>query len=453
MDLPSLIQVCRMDIVEAPARLAVDTIVNAANVTLMGSEDNVDGAIHAKIDELNHQERFFDRQIKATVDKTPFLPDDIVRCRRGEVVETGGYLLCQKILHTVGSQSDQLPCTLSGCSSSTIDALENCYQNLVHHIYKDPSIRRVAIPVISSGNYGIDFTVAVKVAIASIYNTLLDYQRKDPELFGYCKLEKVYLIVLTQENEYTAQKVLESFQGCFDRGNRVVDRNSFEGQCQFLKEILLYDRQKGHFSFAKMFRLALVVLRTFLFPSIYLKDLLGRNDWERRRLIAECTTCGKMALPLLLYGLFVLRPVLGALPPCLFLPPLPLPGMEAVFCGILLYNLAGTVTYLLSLITLADIQKPSANVIRSLIMLLFNYIEVSLDISVISLLLCRGAMVFREALGFGLLGVEPACMAGQSKTTLDYLLLGLNQSAKFFLLTLALGYLTGHLRERKFRTR
>ncbi len=44
-------------------------------------------------------------------------------------------------------------------------------------------------------------------------------------------------------------------------------------------------------------------------------------------------------------------------------------------------------------------------------------------------------------------------MAGQTKTTLDYLLLGLNQSAKFFLLTLALGYPTGHLRERKFRTR
>ena len=44
---------------------------------------------------------------------------------------------------------------------------------------------------------------------------------------------------------------------------------------------------------------------------------------------------------------------------------------------ILLYFMVDTVTYLAALIMMADIQKPSANVIRSLLLLFFNYAEVS----------------------------------------------------------------------------
>ena len=47
---------------------------------------------------------------------------------------------------------------------------------------------------------------------------------------------------------------------------------------------------------------------------------------------------------------------------------------------VILYNLLDTTTYLIALMFLADIQRPSANIIRSLLMLIVNYIEVELDI-------------------------------------------------------------------------
>lgn len=53
---------------------------------------------------------------------------------------------------------------------------------------------------------------------------------------------------------------------------------------------------------------------------------------------------------------------------------------NVVLIGILLYDLGDTVTYLIALMFLADVQRPSANVIRSLVMLVINYIEVEMDI-------------------------------------------------------------------------
>ena len=47
-----------------------------------------------------------------------------------------------------------------------------------------------------------------------------------------------------------------------------------------------------------------------------------------------------------------------------------------IFGGIIVYYLLDTITYLLLLIILSDIQRPSANIIRSIIMLFVNYIEV-----------------------------------------------------------------------------
>ena len=70
------------------------------------------------------------------------------------------------------------------------------------------------------------------------------------------------------------------------------------------------------------------------------------------------------------------------------------------------YNLLDTTTYLLSLIILADIQSVSANIIRSLIMLCINYIEVSLEISLISYISYYPNLRFIYALTFGVLGEE-----------------------------------------------
>lgn len=50
---------------------------------------------------------------------------------------------------------------------------------------------------------------------------------------------------------------------------------------------------------------------------------------------------------------------------------------------IIIYSMADTVTYLVALMLLADIQGPSANVIRSMICLLVNYVEDSFDMALL----------------------------------------------------------------------
>ena len=83
-------------------KLRVDAIVNAANPTLMGSNQGVDGAIHAKLQKLKKRickelgtDRLANRQ----------------RCGRGKAVTTSdgekGKKLCRYIIHTVGSKYAQ----------------------------------------------------------------------------------------------------------------------------------------------------------------------------------------------------------------------------------------------------------------------------------------------------------------------------------------------------------
>ena len=112
------------------------------------------------------------------------------------------------------------------------------------------------------------------------------------------------------------------------------------------------------------------------------------------------------------------------------------------------YNLADTVTYLISLILMADIQKPSANVIRSMLLLLLNYVEVSIEMACLYFL-NYDKMTFLQALQPGLLGELPNDF--YLNGIRDYLLHYGNAALKFFFITMAFGYLAGHLRQRTFR--
>lgn len=110
--------------------------------------------------------------------------------------------------------------------------------------------------------------------------------------------------------------------------------------------------------------------------------------------------------------------------------------------------MADTITYLLSLIMMADIQKPSANVIRSLLLLFFNYIEVSWGMAYFYYVYCAD-ITFEEALAFGVLGegTDAAVISAVPDMIIGYT----NTGLKFFFLTVVFGYLVQHMRQRKFR--
>lgn len=433
-DIDKIIQIKKGRIENAPRELGVDAIVNAANPTLMGSNENVDGAIHKKIDQLHGKSGVLNRRVKKEIDKDKNAEDKRIRCQRGEVVVTSGCDLCKFIIHTVGPISDAKMRGPLVCSSSRLKVLESCYRNVIREVIKRKEIKKIAIPVISSGHYGVEFETALKVGIATLHNTLLEIKQKDEEYFHYIALNKIYFVIPDEnENLKKAYRIMDHYYKAFQMERRVVYRTTFESQKECLKDIILYDNCRGYFSVAKSLRLLVVLLRLCFFPLTNLKDWIGKSDWIKRRTVVECITLFKMIVPIAAYGIIKWN---GNKWCSIFM------------CIIMLYDLADTITYLLSLIILADIQNPSANTIRSMIMLIINYLEVSFDISVIYYYCYRDSVIFREAMAFGILNINSGI---EIKEWFEYGINYLNQGTKFFFLTLVFAYFSNHLQQRKFR--
>ena len=431
-------------------KMQMDAIVNAAKPTLMGSSQGVDGAIHAKIDAFLGGDGEFNKRICEELEQRNEGDGNRIRCRRGQAVITEGYNLSEYIIHVVGSLYDGQygwKKILFSCSSSRIRTLESCYREIIRIAREHPDIKNIGVPIIGSGEYGFPFDMAVKIAVTALGNALLEWRREDREYFDDRTegLQNIFFFVwdnssdssIINEKVKTVKTVLREYRKNFGRGRQVVSHYSPQSQQQYLFEILRYDRDRGYFCIARLIRIILTGLRFFSIYT-YLKDLFGRKNWQRRRFWVEMTVALKIGMAVL-FGYLLVHCSQATIE-------------EAGFWlkGILYYNLADTITYLISLILMADIQKPSANVIRSMLLLLLNYVEVSIEAACLYFLQYRTeGMTFLQALQPGLMGELPEgfklCSLG------DYLLYYGNTAVKFFFITMAFGYLSGHLRQRTFR--
>ena len=431
-------------------KMQMDAIVNAAKPTLMGSSQGVDGAIHAKIDAFLGGDGEFNKRICEELEQRNEGDGNRIRCRRGQAVITKGYNLSEYIIHVVGSLYEGQygwKKILFSCSRSRIRTLESCYREIIRIAREHPDIKNIGVPIIGSGEYGFPFDMAVKIAVTALGNALLEWRREDREYFDDRTegLQNIFFFVwdnssdssIINEKVKTVKTVLREYRKNFGRGRQVVSHYSPQSQQQYLFEILRYDRDRGYFCIARLIRIILTGLRFFSIYT-YLKDLFGRKNWQRRRFWVEMTVALKIGMAVL-FGYLLVHCSQATIE-------------EAGFWlkGILYYNLADTITYLISLILMADIQKPSANVIRSMLLLLLNYVEVSIEAACLYFLQYRTeGMTFLQALQPGLMGELPEgfklCSLG------DYLLYYGNTAVKFFFITMAFGYLSGHLRQRTFR--
>ncbi len=418
-------------------------IVNAANPTLMGSTQvGIDASIHQAINEKLAQRgfnEFFKDKIKKELDKQRNLPDKTIRCPRGKTVVTGGYGLCDYVIHVVGCKNDS---TSQWCSSKCTGILESCYHSIIENLKKYPEIETLIIPIIGSGNYAIPFSLAARIAVATIGNELVQKKKEDPEYFEYMALKKVIFCVYelgAESKKCEISNILNEYKKSFQRGNRVVYQNSCQSQIRYIKDVFKYDEMRGYFAVARMFRILLACIRFLFVPVLGLKDIFGKYDWQKRRKITECITVMKLMIP---FGLYSLIHILSS-------------NMKdnecwGILCSsLIIYCIVDTITYLLTLIFLADIQRPSANVIRSMILLMVNYLEVSLEIAILYYLDNFGNLKFREAIQCGVLGKELMLNEiGDWSNCIYYANIGI----KFFFKTLAFGYFIKHLRERQFRS-
>ncbi len=423
----------------------IDTIVNAANPTLMGSDQGVDGSIHAAVNSfLEDGKEYADlicRELGTGNEKNK------IRCGRGQAVRTEGYGLCKNVIHVVGSQYDGNGTRGVGCSSSRIMLLESCYYDIIRVVRENAGIRNLGVPVIGAGEYGFPFKLAVKVALAGIGNALTEWKDEDEELFAMSSLEHIYFYIYDgngetcNKNFKTAERVWNGYKPLFRNGKKVVFQNSFMAHIRYMNEIMRYDRKRGYFATAEAMRVLLMAVRFLFMPVMMLKDLFGKAGWEKRRKAVEWLALVKALLPIFFflfwqYGFFMQDPIL----------------YEAAFPCIILYSMSDTVTYLLTLLMMADIQRPSANLIRSMIMLFVNYIEVALGLAYLYFFHYKdkGQVSIYDAARFGLLGTRAEAVG--LETFADYAFLYADAAVKFFFLSLVFGYFANHMKQRKFRS-
>jgi O-acetyl-ADP-ribose deacetylase (regulator of RNase III) len=150
-------------------KLKVDSIVNAANSSLMGG-GGVDGAIHRAGGPAILEEC---REIVARQG----------RCGTGNaVITSGGNLPAKYVIHTVGP-------IWHGGNNNEAKMLENAYRNSLK-LAVDNGIETIAFPNISTGVYGFPKDRAAQIAVRSVQEFLKENNQ----------LRQVYFVCFDQEN-------------------------------------------------------------------------------------------------------------------------------------------------------------------------------------------------------------------------------------------------------------
>ena len=133
--------------------LEVDAIVNAANSALRGG-GGVDGAIH----------RASGPSLMAELKK-------FLGCATGDAVRTGAYELSAKyVIHAVGPM-------WQGGRESEDQLLARTYESAFARAREAGDVRSVAFPAISTGVYGYPKRDAARIALATMLDHELEYDR------------------------------------------------------------------------------------------------------------------------------------------------------------------------------------------------------------------------------------------------------------------------------------
>lgn len=203
------LQIIRNDI----TKIECDAIVNAANSSLLGG-GGVDGAIH-----------------KAAGKGLLLECMKLGGCKVGQAKITGGHKLpCKYVIHTVGPK-------WKGGNHGEKELLESCYRNSLS-LARDNQCESVAFPLISSGVYGYPKDQALRVAVDTITEFLIENDMM------------VYIVVFDKSSLTISEKLFTDIASYID--DKYVDthfefnrtRRDTSGESMILGETKILDAEK-----------------------------------------------------------------------------------------------------------------------------------------------------------------------------------------------------------------
>ncbi len=347
------------DIIEITKKYGVNAVVNCAKRTLMGGH-GVDGAIHDAIDSINNEKNYFKSQIKAELDDGNIKYDNTIRCDYGKAVITKGYGLSDYVIHAVGPKWDGNDKEVGGmCSKGCLDKLKNCYKESLDFMI-NYGCKSIAIPVISSGSYRFNYSIAARIEFASICNYLIKLKKRDKERFEM--LEKIYIVVFHERDKKCFDLLCDDFSDYVNKEKQLIYLPTSDSYKSYKKEVS-YDKEKrNYFGIVKKIREFLVISDKIFFISYLLKKTFGDKTWEGRRLLIEIQSIIKIVIPIIFY---IVSPYVMN------------KSIKVIMITLAIYLLLETLVYATKLLFLSDILNPSANSLRSIVLLFINYIEIN----------------------------------------------------------------------------
>ena len=414
----SIFKIVEGDIVQMAKKQQVDTIVNSANPSLMMG-NGMDKQVHLAINETLNVEETFNDKIRHELDGDTVYAEQIIRCQEGCAVLTEGYSLCNKIIHTVGPYYDK--------TNSSVQQLENCYKSILDKAFAKHEIRKLAIPVISASSKDFEYEKAVRIAVVSINNYLVRLKRKTPVYLD--EIEEINLVIYGHQQEFSRINI--EYKEIIDKEIISHYRTCIEAQKSYFYEIYRNDKdERDCFSITKIFRYVLVLIRFLYLPSMLIREGMRKKNWEHGKTWIDFEVILQAIIS-------VLCIVIINITECKV--------VETGICILIGYILIDIISYLLGLVFLADIQQPSLNVNRSILLIGINYL---------TSIICVAALYYKcypelgewAAVDFALLGETSIVVMSGVLRSLVYLQSGVN----FFFMALIFAFFMGHLKQRNF---